>query len=171
MIFRLMYLTHLEIACGDHGYLDANKLISIVLISFSDAYVNGPRATFLRPGNSGVPPFYSLDGDAGPTKENGVEVDSREIAVNVLEGLYEDLGQDAALARGQSKKRQNASAFSQETQQEEVCSRRGRYRSFELIVCLSNNSLVYVYANCGSVGDIWKAFNNIPAQDVIIGAP
>jgi U2-associated protein SR140 len=68
---------------------------------FSDAYVNGPRATFLRLGNSGVPPFYSLDGDAGPTKENGVEVDSMEIAVNVLEGLYEDLGQDAALARGE----------------------------------------------------------------------
>ncbi len=68
---------------------------------FSDAYVNGPQATFLRPGNSGVPPFYSLDGNAGPTKENGVEVDNRKIAVNVLEGLYGDLGQDAALARGE----------------------------------------------------------------------
>jgi U2-associated protein SR140 len=68
---------------------------------FSDAYANGPRATFLRPGNLGVPPFYSPDGDAGTTKEKGVEVDSREIAVNALEGLYGDLGQDAALARGE----------------------------------------------------------------------
>jgi hypothetical protein len=42
-----------------------------------------------------------MDGDAGPTKENGLEVDNREIAVNVLEGLYEDLWQDAALARGE----------------------------------------------------------------------
>ncbi|CAN4109247.1 unnamed protein product [Withania somnifera] len=31
---------------------------------FSDAYVNGLRATFLRTGNSGVIPFHSLCGDA-----------------------------------------------------------------------------------------------------------
>ncbi|KAK6782488.1 hypothetical protein RDI58_020284 [Solanum bulbocastanum] len=31
---------------------------------FSDAYVNGLRATFLRTGNSGVTPFHSLHGDA-----------------------------------------------------------------------------------------------------------
>ncbi|XP_055828815.1 protein RRC1-like isoform X4 [Solanum dulcamara] len=31
---------------------------------FSDAYVNGLRATFLRTGNSGVTPFHSLCGDA-----------------------------------------------------------------------------------------------------------
>jgi U2-associated protein SR140 len=68
---------------------------------FSDAYVNGLRATFLRPGNSGVPPFYSLNGDAGPTKENGGGSDSREIAINVREGIYGDLGQDAALAMGE----------------------------------------------------------------------
>ena len=31
---------------------------------FSDAYVNGLRATFLRSGNSGVTPFHSICGDA-----------------------------------------------------------------------------------------------------------
>jgi U2-associated protein SR140 len=68
---------------------------------FSDAYVNGLRATFLRPGNSGVPPFYTLNGDAEPTKENGGGTDVRDIAINMTEGLYGDTQQDAALAMGE----------------------------------------------------------------------
>ncbi len=36
---------------------------------------------------------------------------------------------------------------------------------------LSNNSLIYEYANCGSMGDTWKVFNSIPAHDVITGVP
>ncbi|CAM6077166.1 unnamed protein product [Sphagnum tenellum] len=68
---------------------------------FSDAYVNGLRSTFLRPGNSGVPPFYTLNGDAEPTKENGGESNGREIASSVPDNLDGDIGQDAALAMGE----------------------------------------------------------------------
>lgn len=60
---------------------------------FSDAYVNGLRATFLRSGNSGVPPFHTILGDAPPVKEvssmDDVTPDSLE------------LDQDAALAIGE----------------------------------------------------------------------
>lgn len=41
---------------------------------FSDAYVNGLRATFLRTGNSGVTPFHSLCGDA-PEMEQRISSD------------------------------------------------------------------------------------------------
>ncbi|CAM6026590.1 unnamed protein product [Sphagnum balticum] len=68
---------------------------------FSDAFVNGLRSTFLRPGNSGVPPFYTLNGDAEPTKENGGESNGREIASSVPDNLDGDIGQDAALAMGE----------------------------------------------------------------------
>ncbi|XVF48254.1 hypothetical protein PTKIN_Ptkin03bG0175200 [Pterospermum kingtungense] len=58
---------------------------------FSDAYVNGLRATFLRSGNSGVPPFHSICGDAPEIeKKTGSEVAVDGIKAN----------QDAALAMG-----------------------------------------------------------------------
>lgn len=38
---------------------------------FSDAYVNGLRATFLRYGNSGVIPFHSICGDAPEVDASG----------------------------------------------------------------------------------------------------
>ncbi|KAH7416576.1 hypothetical protein KP509_14G097400 [Ceratopteris richardii] len=60
---------------------------------FSDAYVNGLRATFLRSGNSGVPPFHSILGDAPPVKDVGAVDDV------VPDGLPS--GQDAALAIGE----------------------------------------------------------------------
>eukprot|EP00250_Pteridium_aquilinum_P005238 c15365_g1_i1 orf=672-3917(-) len=60
---------------------------------FSDAYVNGLRATFLRSGNSGVPPFHTIFGDAPPVKEIS-SVD--DIAPDGLESC-----QDAALAIGE----------------------------------------------------------------------
>jgi hypothetical protein len=59
---------------------------------FSNACVNGLRTIFLRPRNSRVPPFYSLNGDARPTKEKWGGSNSMEIAINVLEGLYGDMG-------------------------------------------------------------------------------
>lgn len=65
---------------------------------FSDAYVNGLRATFLRPGNSGVAPFHTLYGDALAGKENGIPTDG-EPGLYVGEGS--DTGQDAALAIGE----------------------------------------------------------------------
>ncbi|XP_031491636.1 protein RRC1-like isoform X1 [Nymphaea colorata] len=59
---------------------------------FSDSYINGLRATFLRPGNSGVIPFHSICGDAP-------EVDQEN---NVVEDTAEGgkPNQDAALAMG-----------------------------------------------------------------------
>lgn len=58
---------------------------------FSDAYVNGLRATFLRPGNSGVIPFHSICGDA-PDIEQKITSD------DAIVGGKTD--QDAALAMG-----------------------------------------------------------------------
>ncbi|KAK8624604.1 hypothetical protein V6N13_089496 [Hibiscus sabdariffa] len=58
---------------------------------FSDAYVSGLRATFLRPGNSGVAPFHSICGNA-PEIEKKI---SSEDAVYGIKG-----NQDAALAMG-----------------------------------------------------------------------
>lgn len=63
---------------------------------FSDAYVTGLRATFLRPGNSGVPPFHSLCGDAPPLKEMKVEEGGGS---EFSEGM--EVGQNAALAIGE----------------------------------------------------------------------
>ncbi|CAN6477835.1 unnamed protein product [Victoria cruziana] len=59
---------------------------------FSDSYINGLRATFLRPGNSGVIPFHSICGDVP-------EVDQQK---NVVDDTAEGNkpNQDAALAMG-----------------------------------------------------------------------
>ncbi|XP_027347519.1 protein RRC1-like isoform X5 [Abrus precatorius] len=58
---------------------------------FSDAYVNGLRATFLRPGNSGVIPFHSICGDAPEIEQKITSEDT------VFGGKT---NQDAALAMG-----------------------------------------------------------------------
>ncbi|KAL9265351.1 RRC1-like protein [Drosera capensis] len=58
---------------------------------FSDVYVNGLRATFLRSGNSGVTPFHSIAGDA-PELENKTAIG------DMTGGVKTD--QDAALAMG-----------------------------------------------------------------------
>ncbi|MCL7022535.1 hypothetical protein MKW94_006788 [Papaver nudicaule] len=57
---------------------------------FSDAYVNGLRATFLRSGNSGVTPFHSISGDAEEAENQKSEDTSGG----------DKLNQDAALAMG-----------------------------------------------------------------------
>lgn len=57
---------------------------------FSDAYVNGLRATFLRPGNCGVIPFHSICGDAPELEKKTTEDTGDGGKVN----------QDAALAMG-----------------------------------------------------------------------
>ncbi|KAI3990610.1 hypothetical protein MKX01_022910, partial [Papaver californicum] len=57
---------------------------------FSDAYVNGLRATFLRSGNSGVTLFHSISGDAEEAEKQKSE--------DTPEG--DKLNQDAALAMG-----------------------------------------------------------------------
>jgi U2-associated protein SR140 len=63
---------------------------------FSDAYVNGLRATFLRSGNSGVPPFHSICGDAPPLKD----LDNSETTLmDITDGAGPN--QDAALAIGE----------------------------------------------------------------------
>ncbi|CAK9141325.1 unnamed protein product [Ilex paraguariensis] len=58
---------------------------------FSDAYVNGLRATFLRSGNSGVIPFHSICGDAP-------EVEKKTSSGDAGDGGK--INQDAALAMG-----------------------------------------------------------------------
>ncbi|CAH9116846.1 unnamed protein product [Cuscuta epithymum] len=58
---------------------------------FSDAYINGLRATFLRSGNSGVIPFHSLCGDAPEIEQKGNSMD-------MVDGVK--VNQDAALAIG-----------------------------------------------------------------------
>ncbi|XP_010273722.1 PREDICTED: protein RRC1-like isoform X2 [Nelumbo nucifera] len=58
---------------------------------FSDAYVNGLKATFLRSGNSGVVPFHSLCGDVP-------EIENTRSSEDPVEGSK--LNQDAALAMG-----------------------------------------------------------------------
>lgn len=65
---------------------------------FSDAYVNGLRATFLRPAHSGVVSFHNLCGDALLCKENGSMLDGETLS---SPGEGADLGQDAALAMGE----------------------------------------------------------------------
>lgn len=57
---------------------------------FSDAYVNGLRATFLRSGNSGVTPFHSICGDASDIDKKSSNEESDGAKGN----------QDAALAMG-----------------------------------------------------------------------
>ncbi|KAI3912764.1 hypothetical protein MKW92_040916, partial [Papaver armeniacum] len=57
---------------------------------FSDAYVNGLRATFLRSGNSGVTLFHSISGNAEEAEKQKSE--------DMSEG--DKLNQDAALAMG-----------------------------------------------------------------------
>lgn len=58
---------------------------------FSDAYVNGLRATFLRSSNSGVVPFHSICGDAP-------EIEKKTSSEDANDGGK--LNQDAALAMG-----------------------------------------------------------------------
>ncbi|XP_072969346.1 protein RRC1-like [Typha angustifolia] len=60
---------------------------------FSDAYLNGLRATFLRSSNSGVIPFHSICGDAP-------EVDNKTSSDDTNEGVK--LNQDGALAMGKA---------------------------------------------------------------------
>uniref|UniRef100_A0A2P2MP22 RNA recognition motif-containing family protein n=3 Tax=Rhizophora mucronata TaxID=61149 RepID=A0A2P2MP22_RHIMU len=58
---------------------------------FSDAYLNGLRATFLRSGNSGVTPFHSVCGDAP-------ELEKMTSSEDISDGGKSN--QDAALAMG-----------------------------------------------------------------------
>ncbi|XP_024362531.1 protein RRC1 isoform X2 [Physcomitrium patens] len=68
---------------------------------FSDSFVTGLRATFLRPGNSGVPPFHTLYGDNYPVKENEVGADTSDASSYFPEGSDLVADQDAALAMGE----------------------------------------------------------------------
>lgn len=58
---------------------------------FSDSYVNGLRATFLRPGTSGVTPFHSICGDAPELEQKVGAEDTSDL---------NKADQDAALAMG-----------------------------------------------------------------------
>ncbi|KAK8553623.1 hypothetical protein V6N13_062420 [Hibiscus sabdariffa] len=58
---------------------------------FSDAYMNGLRATFLRSGNSGVAPFHSICGDA-------LEIEKNYSTEDTVDGIKAN--QDSVLAMG-----------------------------------------------------------------------
>ncbi|XVF89418.1 hypothetical protein PTKIN_Ptkin19aG0128900 [Pterospermum kingtungense] len=58
---------------------------------FSDAYVNGLRATFLRSGNSGVAPFHSICGGVP-------EIEKKTSSEDAVDGIKAN--HDAALAMG-----------------------------------------------------------------------
>ncbi|KAF0900461.1 hypothetical protein E2562_032069 [Oryza meyeriana var. granulata] len=60
---------------------------------FSDAYLNGLRATFLRSGNSGVIPFHTLCGDAP-------EIEKKASSENGSDGFR--LNEDGALTTGKA---------------------------------------------------------------------
>ncbi|WVZ88371.1 hypothetical protein U9M48_034900 [Paspalum notatum var. saurae] len=60
---------------------------------FSDAFLNGLRATFLRSGNSGVVPYHSLCGDAPEIEKKGSSDDG-------IDGFK--LNEDGALATGKA---------------------------------------------------------------------
>ncbi|KAK4485837.1 hypothetical protein RD792_008484, partial [Penstemon davidsonii] len=89
-----------DLYCSVTGRMTAEALKERVLkvlqvwadwFLFSDAYVNGLRATFLRSGNSGVTPFHSICGDAPePERKSGT--------ADTVDG--EKMNQDAALAIG-----------------------------------------------------------------------
>ncbi|KAJ6836808.1 protein RRC1-like isoform X1 [Iris pallida] len=89
-----------DLYCSITGRITAEALKERVLkvlqvwadwFLFSDAYVNGLRATFLRSGNSGVIPFHSVCGDAP-------EIENRTSSEDLPEGSK--LNQDGALAMG-----------------------------------------------------------------------
>ena len=66
---------------------------------FSDAYVNGLRATFFWFGNSSVPPFHSICGDAPPLKD----LDSSESnLIDIKDGSNPNQG--AAVVTGEGLK-------------------------------------------------------------------
>lgn len=89
-----------DLYCSITGRITAQALKERVLkvlqvwadwFLFSDAYVNGLRATFLRSGSSGVIPFHSICGDAP-------EIENRTSSGDFGEEVK--LNQDAALAMG-----------------------------------------------------------------------
>ncbi|XWS70514.1 hypothetical protein CRYUN_Cryun03dG0054300 [Craigia yunnanensis] len=89
-----------DLYCSVTGRITAEALKERVLkvlqvwsdwFLFSDAYVNGLRATFLRSGNSGVAPFHSICGDAP-------EIEKKIGSEDAVDGIKAN--QDAALAMG-----------------------------------------------------------------------
>ncbi|KAM7459598.1 hypothetical protein LguiA_036592 [Lonicera macranthoides] len=89
-----------DLYCSITGRITAEALKERVLkvlqvwadwFLFSDAYVNGLRATFLRSGNSGVISFHSICGDAP-------ELEKKPSSDDTSDGVKTN--QDAALAMG-----------------------------------------------------------------------
>ncbi|XP_077216391.1 protein RRC1-like [Tasmannia lanceolata] len=64
---------------------------------FSDAYVNGLRATFIRSGNSGVVPFHSICGDAP-------EIEKKISSEDLGEGGKLDQDSELAMGKGAARK-------------------------------------------------------------------
>ncbi|XAR71486.1 hypothetical protein NMG60_11028776 [Bertholletia excelsa] len=88
-----------DLYCSITGRITAEALKERVLkvlqvwadwFLFSDAYVNGLRATFLRTGNSGVTPFHFICG-------NAPEIEKKMNSEDIGEGA---INQDTALAMG-----------------------------------------------------------------------
>ncbi|CAL9229878.1 unnamed protein product [Arabidopsis halleri] len=95
-----------DLYCSVTGRITAEALKERVLkvlqvwadwFLFSDAYINGLRATFLRSGNSGVTSFHSICGDAPDIEKKGLIGNMNNA---------DKFNQDAALAMGQGDARQ-----------------------------------------------------------------
>jgi len=90
-----------DLYCSITGRITAEALKERVLkvlqvwadwFLFSDAYLNGLKATFLRPGNSGVTSFHSLCGDAPEIEKKTSSEDNNGFR----------LDEDGALATGKA---------------------------------------------------------------------
>ncbi|KAF9620588.1 hypothetical protein IFM89_013614 [Coptis chinensis] len=98
-----------DLYCSVTGRITAQALKERVLkvlqvwadwFLFSDAYVNGLRATFLRSGSSGVTPFHSICGDAP-------EIENRSSSGDITEGVKLDQDYAMAMGRGAMKELSN----------------------------------------------------------------
>lgn len=91
-----------QVLLQTHSYFVQERVLKVLQVwadwfLFSDAYINGLRATFLRSGNSGVTSFHSICGDAADIEKNG-HVGNMNNA--------DKINQDAALAMGKGAARQ-----------------------------------------------------------------
>lgn len=91
-----------QVLLQSHYYFVQERVLKVLQVwadwfLFSNAYINGLRATFLRSGNSSVTSFHSICGDAPTIEKKGLMGNMN----------YADkINQDAALAMGEGAARQ-----------------------------------------------------------------
>lgn len=101
-MFFLCYSLLSQVLLQSHYYFVQERVLKVLQVwadwfLFSDAYINGLRATFLRTGNSGVTSFHSICGDAPDIEKKGLIGNMNNA---------DKFNQDTALAMGQGDARQ-----------------------------------------------------------------